>query len=71
MDRDELLDRVMHKYRRVYMKKSLFHHPWHKHKDRRTYTTARRATAERSLHGGFRRARPGGHPRGAGVSAGR
>ena len=37
MDRDQLLDRVMHNYRRFYMIKSLFHYPWHKNKDRRKY----------------------------------
>jgi anaerobic magnesium-protoporphyrin IX monomethyl ester cyclase len=28
MDRAELLDRVMHNYRRFYMKKALFSYPW-------------------------------------------
>jgi anaerobic magnesium-protoporphyrin IX monomethyl ester cyclase len=28
MDRAELLDRVMHNYRRFYMRKALFSYPW-------------------------------------------
>jgi len=37
MDRAELLDRVMHNYRRFYMKKALFSYPWAGSGDRRRY----------------------------------
>lgn len=37
MDRAELLDRVMHNYRRFYMKKALFHYPWRGTGFRRKY----------------------------------
>ena len=37
MDRAELLDRVMHNYRRFYMKKALFHYPWRGTGFRRRY----------------------------------
>ena len=37
MDRAELLDRVMHNYRRFYMRKALFHYPWRGSGFRRRY----------------------------------
>ena len=37
MEREELLDRVMHNYRRFYMKKALFHYPWRGTGFRRKY----------------------------------
>jgi anaerobic magnesium-protoporphyrin IX monomethyl ester cyclase len=37
MDRAELLDRVMHNYRRFYMQKALFSYPWSGSGDRRRY----------------------------------
>ena len=37
MDRAELLDRVMHNYRRFYMKKALFSYPWAGTGERRRY----------------------------------
>ena len=37
MERSELLDRVMHNYRRFYLKKSLFEYPWHRDKEKRSY----------------------------------
>ncbi len=37
MERAELLDRVMHNYRRFYMKKALFHYPWRGTGFRRRY----------------------------------
>jgi len=37
MDRAELLDRVMHNYRRFFMNKTLFQYPWTKDKARRKY----------------------------------
>jgi anaerobic magnesium-protoporphyrin IX monomethyl ester cyclase len=37
MSRAELLDRVMHNYRRFYMKKALFHYPWRGTGFRRRY----------------------------------
>jgi anaerobic magnesium-protoporphyrin IX monomethyl ester cyclase len=37
MDRAELLDRVMHNYRRFYIKKALFHYPWRGTGYRRRY----------------------------------
>jgi anaerobic magnesium-protoporphyrin IX monomethyl ester cyclase len=37
MEREELLDRVMHNYRRFYMKKALFHYPWRGTGFRRRY----------------------------------
>ncbi len=37
MERGELLDRVMHNYRRFYMKKALFHYPWRGTGFRRRY----------------------------------
>ena len=37
MDRAELLDRVMHNYRRFFMNKSFFQYPWEKEKLRRKY----------------------------------
>jgi anaerobic magnesium-protoporphyrin IX monomethyl ester cyclase len=37
MDRPELLDRVMHNYRRFYMNKSFFHYPWIRDKVKRKY----------------------------------
>ncbi|MFN3447285.1 MAG: magnesium-protoporphyrin IX monomethyl ester anaerobic oxidative cyclase [Roseococcus sp.] len=37
MDRATLLDRVMHNYRRFYMRKSLFGYPWVRDKVRRSY----------------------------------
>jgi anaerobic magnesium-protoporphyrin IX monomethyl ester cyclase len=37
MDRPELLDRVMHNYRRFYMRKSFFSYPWHRDKTKRRY----------------------------------
>ncbi len=37
MDRGELLDRVMHNYRRFYFRKSFFEYPWIRDKERRKY----------------------------------
>jgi anaerobic magnesium-protoporphyrin IX monomethyl ester cyclase len=37
MEREELLDRVMHNYRRFYMRKALFHYPWRGTGFRRRY----------------------------------
>ena len=37
MERGELLDRVMHNYRRFYMRKALFHYPWRGTGFRRRY----------------------------------
>ncbi|MEM8555717.1 MAG: magnesium-protoporphyrin IX monomethyl ester cyclase, partial [Pseudomonadota bacterium] len=37
MDRGELLDRVMHNYRRFYSRKALFHYPWRGTGYRRKY----------------------------------
>jgi len=37
MDRGELLDRVMHSYRRFYMNKALFSYPWAGSGERRRY----------------------------------
>jgi hypothetical protein len=37
MDRATLLDRVMHNYRRFYMRKALFHYPVARHRFRRRY----------------------------------
>ncbi len=37
MDRAELLDRVMHNYRRFFMNKALFQYPWTREKGRRRY----------------------------------
>jgi len=37
MERAELLDRVMHNYRRFYMRKALFHYPWRGTGFRRRY----------------------------------
>ena len=37
MDRTELLDRVMHNYRRVYMRKTFFSYPWIRDKAKRSY----------------------------------
>jgi anaerobic magnesium-protoporphyrin IX monomethyl ester cyclase len=37
MEREELLDRVMHNYRRFYMKKALLHYPWRGTGFRRRY----------------------------------
>ena len=37
MDRAELLDRVMHNYRRFFMNKTFFQYPWTKDKVRRKY----------------------------------
>jgi anaerobic magnesium-protoporphyrin IX monomethyl ester cyclase len=37
MDRAELLDRVMHNYRRFFMNKALFQYPWEKDPKRRGY----------------------------------
>jgi anaerobic magnesium-protoporphyrin IX monomethyl ester cyclase len=37
MDRAELLDRVMHNYRRFFMNKTFFQYPWTKDKARRRY----------------------------------
>jgi anaerobic magnesium-protoporphyrin IX monomethyl ester cyclase len=37
MERDELLDRVMHNYRRFYMNKALFSYPWAGSGERRRY----------------------------------
>jgi anaerobic magnesium-protoporphyrin IX monomethyl ester cyclase len=37
MDRAELLDRVMHNYRRFYIRKALFHYPWRGTGFRRRY----------------------------------
>ncbi|WP_448578016.1 magnesium-protoporphyrin IX monomethyl ester anaerobic oxidative cyclase [Thermaurantiacus sp.] len=37
MERGELLDRVMHNYRRFYMQKALFHYPWRGTGFRRKY----------------------------------
>ena len=37
MDRGELLDRVMHNYRRFFMNKTFFQYPWEKDKFRRKY----------------------------------
>jgi anaerobic magnesium-protoporphyrin IX monomethyl ester cyclase len=37
MDRAELLDRVMHNYRRFFMNKSFFQYPWEKDRFRRKY----------------------------------
>jgi anaerobic magnesium-protoporphyrin IX monomethyl ester cyclase len=37
MERGELLDRVMHNYRRFYMRKALFHYPWRGTGFRRKY----------------------------------
>jgi anaerobic magnesium-protoporphyrin IX monomethyl ester cyclase len=37
MDRAELLDRVMHNYRRFFMNKTFFQYPWTRDKQRRRY----------------------------------
>jgi anaerobic magnesium-protoporphyrin IX monomethyl ester cyclase len=37
MDRTDLLDRVMHNYRRFYLRKSLFEYPWIRDKTKRHY----------------------------------
>ncbi|NWG73680.1 MAG: magnesium-protoporphyrin IX monomethyl ester anaerobic oxidative cyclase [Rubrivivax sp.] len=37
MDRAELLDRVMHNYRRFFMNKAFFQYPWTKDRERRAY----------------------------------
>jgi anaerobic magnesium-protoporphyrin IX monomethyl ester cyclase len=37
MERGELLDRVMHNYRRFYFRKSFFEYPWLKDKAKRKY----------------------------------
>ncbi|MGC9270178.1 magnesium-protoporphyrin IX monomethyl ester anaerobic oxidative cyclase [Acidiphilium sp.] len=37
MERAELLDRVMHNYRRFYLRKTLFSYPWQRDKFRRSY----------------------------------
>jgi anaerobic magnesium-protoporphyrin IX monomethyl ester cyclase len=37
MDRAELLDRVMHNYRRFFMNKTFFQYPWTRDKERRRY----------------------------------
>ncbi len=37
MDRGELLDRVMHNYRRFYFRKSFFEYPWIRDRERRRY----------------------------------
>jgi anaerobic magnesium-protoporphyrin IX monomethyl ester cyclase len=37
MDRAELLDRVMHNYRRFFMNKTFFQYPWTRDKQRRKY----------------------------------
>jgi anaerobic magnesium-protoporphyrin IX monomethyl ester cyclase len=37
MDRAQLLDRVMHNYRRFYMRKSFFEYPWIRDKTKRKY----------------------------------
>jgi anaerobic magnesium-protoporphyrin IX monomethyl ester cyclase len=37
MDRAELLDRVMHNYRRFFLNKTLFQYPWTRDKERRKY----------------------------------
>jgi anaerobic magnesium-protoporphyrin IX monomethyl ester cyclase len=37
MERTELLDRVMHNYRRFYMRKALFEYPWLRDKAKRRY----------------------------------
>jgi anaerobic magnesium-protoporphyrin IX monomethyl ester cyclase len=37
MDRGELLDRVMHNYRRFYMRKSFFSYPWLRDREKRRY----------------------------------
>jgi anaerobic magnesium-protoporphyrin IX monomethyl ester cyclase len=37
MDRAELLDRVMHNYRRFFMNKSFFQYPWEKDREKRKY----------------------------------
>lgn len=37
MERGELLDRVMHNYRRFFMNKAFFQYPWEKEKGRRKY----------------------------------
>lgn len=37
MDRNELLDRVMHNYRRFYMRKSFLEYPWIRNKEKRSY----------------------------------
>ena len=37
MERAELLDRVMHNYRRFYFRKTLFEYPWLRDKAKRRY----------------------------------
>jgi anaerobic magnesium-protoporphyrin IX monomethyl ester cyclase len=37
MERTELLDRVMHNYRRFYMRKSFLEYPWIRNKEKRSY----------------------------------
>jgi anaerobic magnesium-protoporphyrin IX monomethyl ester cyclase len=37
MDRAELLDRVMHNYRRFFLNKTLFQYPWTRDRERRKY----------------------------------
>lgn len=52
MDRAELLDRVMHNYRRFYMRKALFSYPWQRDPVRRRYL---RGCLEAYLRAGFKR----------------
>lgn len=52
MDRAELLDRVMHNYRRFYMRKAFFSYPWQRDPVRRRYL---RGCLEAYLRAGFKR----------------
>jgi anaerobic magnesium-protoporphyrin IX monomethyl ester cyclase len=52
MDRGELLDRVMHNYRRFYMRKAFFSYPWQRDPVRRRYL---RGCLEAYLRAGFKR----------------
>jgi anaerobic magnesium-protoporphyrin IX monomethyl ester cyclase len=52
MDRAELLDRVMHNYRRFYMRKAFFSYPWQRDPVRRRYL---RGSLEAYLRAGFKR----------------
>mgnify|MGYP005840898731 CR=1 FL=1 len=52
MDRGELLDRVMHNYRRFYMRKAFLSYPWQRDPVRRRYL---RGCLEAYLRAGFKR----------------
>lgn len=52
MDRAELLDRVMHNYRRFYMRKAFLSYPWQRDPVRRRYL---RGCLEAYLRAGFKR----------------